>query len=301
MKSARLAAEQRDFEDARTQVEAALAAEPNQADVRLLKAQLLIVAQDFPAATNELEQYLKARPADTRTRRLRELCRDAQPDDLTRLLPIASVLMEQQASSLVDGLLRKYGKDSHEARQVLLKLYRERLEKVWPGKGNSLTIDARGLHLEIANDQAITDLTPLRGMPLTSLHLPYTQVTDLTPLRWMLLTSLSCASTRASDLTPLRGMPLTTLYCGGTQVSDLTPLRGMPLTVLQCHNTRVTDLTPLAELKLQDLRFTPKNITRGLDTIRAMPSLKTIGISNQPEAAWPAAEFWQRFEKGEFK
>jgi hypothetical protein len=290
-----------------------------------------------------LERYLKARPEDGRSRRLLTLCRSAQPDDLACLVPIASVLVEQQASALVDGLLRKYGKDSNEARQVLLKMYRERIEKAWPGKGQNLTIDARGLHLYVRDFKELTDLTPLKGIPLTSLNCHGTPLTDLSPLKGMPLTSLDCDSTQVSDLTPLQGMPLTTLSCYGTRVSDLTPLQGMPLTTLNCYSTpvtdltplqgmplttlncvgtrvtdltplrgmplttlhcvgtRVTDLTPLQGMKLQDLRFTPKNITRGLDVIRAMPSLKTIGISYQTESAWPAAEFWERFEKGEFK
>ena len=52
-------------------------------------------------------------------------------------------------------------------------------------------------------------------------------------------------------------------------------------------------------MPLEDIRLTPKNITQGLDILRDMKSLKTIGIDwNQ---AWPAAEFWERYDKGEFK
>ncbi|MCS6852626.1 MAG: hypothetical protein NZ700_15830 [Gemmataceae bacterium] len=78
-------------------------------------------------------------------------------------------------------------------------------------------------------------------------------------------------------------------------------LKGLPLTTLYCSSTQVTDLTPLTEPKLQDLRFTPKTIVKGLDMIRAMPSLKTIGIDWRGDKAWPAAKFWQRCDKGELK
>ena len=44
---------------------------------------------------------------------------------------------------------------------------------------------------------------------------------------------------------------------------------------------------------------TPKNITKGLDILRDMKSLKTIGI--EWDKAWPAAEFWERYDKGEFQ
>ena len=64
-------------------------------------------------------------------------------------------------------------------------------------------------------------------------------------------------------------------------------------------NTGVTDLTPLQGMPLEEIHLTPKNITRGLDILRDMKSLKTIGIDwNQ---SWPAAEFWERYDKGEFK
>lgn len=46
-------------------------------------------------------------------------------------------------------------------------------------------------------------------------------------------------------------------------------------------------------------RKVQKNITQGLDILRNVKSLKTIGIDyNQ---AWPAAELWERLDKGEFK
>jgi hypothetical protein len=94
---------------------------------------------------------------------------------------------------------------------------------------------------------------------------------------------------------------LVRLYLHTTKVSDasLTKFKGMPLTVLWIHNTDITDLTPLQGLPLEDIRLTPKNITRGLDILRHMKSLKTIGIDYNQSC--PAAEFWQRYDKGEFK
>jgi len=73
----------------------------------------------------------------------------------------------------------------------------------------------------------------------------------------------------------------------------------MPLKKLWIDDTGITDLTPLQGMPLEEIRLTPKNITRGLDILRDMKSLKTIGIEwNQ---SWPAAEFWERYDKGEFK
>ena len=74
----------------------------------------------------------------------------------------------------------------------------------------------------------------------------------------------------------------------------------MKLTFLNCAATSVSDLSPLKGMELKDIRLTPKNITQGLDILRDMKSLKTIGIEYD-DKAWPAAEFWERYDKGEFK
>ncbi len=94
---------------------------------------------------------------------------------------------------------------------------------------------------------------------------------------------------------------LTALLLLDTEIGDvgLAHVKGMPLRLLWINNTRITDLTPLQGMPLENICLTPKNITKGLDILRGMTSLKTIGIDwNQ---SWPAAEFWERYDKGEFK
>jgi hypothetical protein len=118
------------------------------------------------------------------------------------------------------------------------------------------------------------------------------------------LTHLDLWATRVSDvgLTAFKDRKnLKRLELGSTKVSDagLGNFRGMALTKLSIDHTGVTDLTPLQGMPLEEIRLTPKNITRGLNMLRDIKSLKTIGIDiNQ---AWPAAEFWVRYDKGEFK
>jgi hypothetical protein len=48
-----------------------------------------------------------------------------------------------------------------------------------------------------------------------------------------------------------------------------------------------------------DIRLAPKRITKGLGILRDMESLRTIGIGRNQ--AWPAAEFWECYDKGEFE
>jgi hypothetical protein len=71
------------------------------------------------------------------------------------------------------------------------------------------------------------------------------------------------------------------------------------VTDLDLAQTGITDLTPLQGMPLGEIRLTPKNITRGLDILRDMKSLKTIG--NSYHQGWTAADFWGRYDKGEFK
>ncbi len=91
------------------------------------------------------------------------------------------------------------------------------------------------------------------------------------------------------------------LYVDSTQVGDagLAQFKGMSLRELNMNNTAITDLTPLQGMPLEHIRLTPKNITRGLDILRDMKSLETIGLAWKQ--AWPAAEFWDRYDKGEFQ
>ena len=55
--------------------------------------------------------------------------------------------------------------------------------------------------------------------------------------------------------------------------------RNGSLTTLMITGTKVSDLSPLHGNEFDDFRFTPTNITRGLDVIRQMKSLKTIRLS----------------------
>ena len=93
----------------------------------------------------------------------------------------------------------------------------------------------------------------------------------------------------------------THLHLDHTHVDDagLAQFKGMSMMSLWIDETDITDLTPLQGMPLEEIHLTPKNITKGLDILRGMKSLKTIGIAWKQ--FWPAAEFWERYDKGEFK
>jgi hypothetical protein len=53
-------------------------------------------------------------------------------------------------------------------------------------------------------------------------------------------------------------------------------------------------------MNLTTIEFTPKKITKGLDVIRQMKSLKTIGVSCEDRDRFPPDEFWKKYDAGEF-
>ncbi len=204
------------------------------------------------------------------------------------------------------------------------------LEKlVLPAKAEDLTVFAGMTTLEhlYFEGTTISDLSPLKGLRLNTLTMCSNPVSDLSPLKGMKLTFLHAGSTLISELAPLNGMPLTHLNCARTKVTDVslahfkgcnelnlfvladTPVSDTGLTHLKdnknlkrlyLQGTKVANLSALEYMPLEEIRVTLKNITKkGLDVLRKMKSLKTIGTDwNQ---AWPAAEFWARYDKGEFK
>ena len=139
----------------------------------------------------------------------------------------------------------------------------------------------------------LTDLTPLKGMPLKSLDVGGNQVTDLTPLKGVPLEKLDMwQGFWGTDLTPLEGMPLKSLNCGGggqkldltplagsrleflcvnhTKVSDLAPLKNVPLKELLCSNTPVSDLNPLRGMRLRQLNIENCKVSN-IGPVKGMP------------------------------
>jgi len=144
----------------------------------------------------------------------------------------------------------------------------------------------------------VFDLSPLKGMPLEMLNCGLTSISDLSPLEGMPLKELYFGATIVSDLTPLKGMPLINLGCAVTEVSDLSPLSGMPLTALDIRNTLVKDLSPLEGPTLSQINFTPENISKGIDILREMKNLKSLGTAYQESIS--KEDFWKKYDAGDY-
>ena len=113
----------------------------------------------------------------------------------------------------------------------------------------------RGLRLTTLNCicSPINDLSPLQGMPLAWINVERTEVTDLSPLQGMPLEGVNFYMCRVGDLSPLRGMRLKFLMAIGSVVSDLSPTSGMPLEEVFLTLSHVTDLEPLRGAPLKVL------------------------------------------------
>ncbi|HTV39805.1 MAG TPA: protein kinase [Candidatus Sulfotelmatobacter sp.] len=152
------------------------------------------------------------------------------------------------------------------------------------------------------NNQPISDLSVLRGAPISTLWLQSTAVSDLTPLRGMPLKRLAFTGTEVSDLSPLTGMKLIYLNIAGTPVSDLSPLRGMPLIDLRmsgCAN--IIDLSPLAGMETLRSLELPPNVTN-IDLLRGLTNLTRIGFKYDPAINGPdktVAQFWADYDKSQ--
>ena len=321
VRAARLAINERQFEDALAQVNAALEFDTDNVEARLLRAQLRIVRQEYAEASTELRECLRRRPNDGDAQRLANLCERAKKDDAATLLAFAEVFERSRAWRLADATTAGLGKTSLEARKKLLRVYRQRIETAWKGLGERLTIspdDTFSLNFENCTD--LSDLSPLEGMPLTNLSLFHcNQVRDLSPLKGMPLTNLNlfhCVQVR--DLSPLKGMPLTTLDLDGCdQVSDLSPLKGMSLTWLNLfYCVQVRDLSPLKGMPLNRLNLGGCGQVRDLSLLKGMPLAEIAELPPRADRGTmvlreiktlkkingiPATEFWKKYDAGEFK
>ena len=182
----------------------------------------------------------------------------------------------------------------------------------------------KGMRLQHMNceNTGVSDFGPLKGMPLKSLSCRSTHVRGLLPLKGMQLTGLNleycgslvslkglegmpltklklknCGALRG-DLSVLKGMKLTSLDIGGcSSLTSLKGIEGMALRGLDVSATKVTDLTPLTGMKLETFVFQPRKITKGIEIIRGMKSIRQIATGMYSPRV-KSEEFWKKYDAG---
>jgi Leucine-rich repeat (LRR) protein len=128
---------------------------------------------------------------------------------------------------------------------------------------------ARNGSLDLSFTKA-SDISALKGMPLSSLDLTDTQVIDISTLKAMPLTRLKLLATWVSDISALKGMPLTRLDLTSTQVSDISALKGMPLSNLDLSSTKVSDISALKGMPLSNLDLSSTKVS-DISALKGMP------------------------------
>ena len=167
---------------------------------------------------------------------------------------------------------------------------------------------AAGIRMRISRQADESWAVSIQGQPLTSLSMfaganvsmldisACSSVSDLTPLRGLPLQTLSIAHTGVTDLSPLKGMPLRSLWMADTPVTDLSPLRGMPLKSLYMDKCPLlTDVSALLEMPQLQSVLLPENAANVSD-LRALSHLERISYTFDLKASQPAcaaAEFWK--------
>ena len=136
---------------------------------------------------------------------------------------------------------------------------------------------------------SVSDLQPLAALThLQRLRCTGAGLSDLAPLRGLPLRELHLLDTGVRDLRPLVGMPLAVLRLDGTDVRDLRPLAELPLLELRVRGLPVLDLAPLRGRPLQRL-WLDFSLWREGEVLRAIPAL--VEINGQPaEAFWKWAD-----------
>ena len=179
---------------------------------------------------------------------------------------LGNELSEQLTDPLLAARFYARVKDSRQKNRSVLKTQIdaacERLLKCNPGLKMSECASAlreKETTLRIESP-FLRDLSPLAGIPFTSVALGSTAatpaaVTDLAPLKGMPLEKLEICSTGLYDFTPLRGMPLRSLAIVQPNLApfDGTVLLGMPLKYLRFKRAELRDLRFLADLPLEEL------------------------------------------------
>jgi eukaryotic-like serine/threonine-protein kinase len=142
-------------------------------------------------------------------------------------------------------------------------------------------------------DQPLSDLSILKGAPISELKVWDCPVSDLTPIQELKLERLDFSSDSVADFSALRGMPLKSLCLKGSKITDLSPLKHLPLRELyldQCQN--LTDVAALAEFSTLE-RLTVPAQAGNIEALHKLPKLQMLSFNGVDYV--PVAEFWKDY------
>lgn len=261
---------QQRFDDALEKISYALALRPDEAEYQYQKGNILQTLLRLPEAVLAYQQALQRNPqhalADENLKLCQKLIDESAGKDQPPPASLHALYLALRHQGRFDEALTIVPRLKEHA-QVLYEETKASMAKAGvPGKLELLEDGTMALDL---SGTSVTDLSPLKGMPITKLNLRRTKVSSLTPLRGMPLRELYMEENPISDLSPLKGMPMNKLMISGLPVTDIGPLRGMPLKELQLQFCSIRDITPLGgmpltKLHLGNLLATDFSVIRGM-------------------------------------
>lgn len=148
----------------------------------------------------------------------------------------------------------------------------------YEGKGNFGIRNGKLTMIHLMGCKGITDLSPLKEFPLSSVRnliLYRTKgIKDLSPLAGCKLQQANLEGCdQITSIAPLAGMPMRSFRMCAKGISDLSPLKGMPLRHLDIgyYGQKVTDISVLEGMPLADLRLDNCPELTDISAIRDMP------------------------------
>ena len=149
----------------------------------------------------------------------------------------------------------------------------------------------------------ISDLSPLKDLPLDHLGISYNPVSDLSPLAGMVeLANFHCDRCQISDISALAGLTrltfldlnnnyirsieplrrvndLAEVYISDNDIEDLSPLENRNLRTLTAAGNRITDLSPLRNsLAMETLDLNLNEGLRDVSVVERMVALKVLRL-----------------------
>ena len=152
--------------------------------------------------------------------------------------------------------------------------------------------------LEIKNEP-LSDLSILKGAPISRLEIIDCNVTDLTVLRDLPLDYLNLWGNPVTDLSPLSGTRLRSLDLVQTKISDLSPLAGLPLQTLYLEGcAQITDVSILLKIPTLQKLTVPAG-AQNIELLRQLPNLRMLAYvriyTGEYNPNLTAKEFWKEF------
>jgi serine/threonine protein kinase/Leucine-rich repeat (LRR) protein len=186
----------------------------------------------------------------------------------------------------------------------------------YTGEGRFKVEDGKIVEVDLDRCK-ITDLSPLRGLPLRTLKVTQNPgLSDLSPLADMPLEKLLAFDTAVSDISVVKKMPLRVVHLVRTRVDDLTPLNIRNLIFLGTDAVTVGSLDWSKAESLKGISLEGGGV-QSVSFLRTVPNLESVILPPSAVAyeflrerstitelstQWyneppPASQFWRRYDE----